>query len=195
MKVFLLDNYDSFTYNIYQYLGTLGADVIVRRNDEFDIEEMEKWGVSAVIISPGPSRPENAGLTVEFIRQYAGRVPILGVCLGHQAIAYAFGARIVRAKRVMHGKTSDIFHDGKGVFYRMRNPFQATRYHSLVVDSNSLPEMFSVSAWTVDNEIMGIRHREWLLEGVQFHPESILTEDGILIFKNFLELSEKYQGG
>lgn len=186
-KIFLIDNYDSFTYNIYQYLGKLGVDVVVLRNDKFTFEEFEKMNFDGVVISPGPSRPENAGLTVNFIQNYAGKIPILGICLGHQAIGYAFGAKIIRAKKVMHGKTSEIYHDGKTIFYRLKNPFIATRYHSLLVDKNTLPQEFEISAWTIDDEIMGIRHKKFFLEGVQFHPESILTEDGILIFKNFIE--------
>lgn len=186
-KIFIVDNYDSFTYNIYQYLGILGVNVIVKRNDEFKLHNLKRKKINGIIISPGPSRPEKAGLSVKVVKEFAGEIPILGVCLGHQSIAYAFGAKIIRAEKVMHGKTSEIYHDGKTIFYKIENPFIATRYHSLIVDEKTLSEEFEISARTIDGEIMGIRHKSIFLEGVQFHPESVLTQEGLKIFKNFVE--------
>ncbi|MBV1919173.1 MAG: aminodeoxychorismate/anthranilate synthase component II [Pseudomonadales bacterium] len=189
----MIDNYDSFTYNVVQYLGELGADVRVFRNDEITVEEIEKLNPSKLVISPGPCTPNEAGVSVEAIRYFAGKMPILGVCLGHQSIASVFGGEVIRAEQVMHGKTSAVYHRGEGVFKGLNNPFQATRYHSLVVKREALPECLEVTAWTqkqdgsVDN-IMGLRHKEFAIEGVQFHPESILTEHGHDLFKNFLEL-------
>ena len=189
----MIDNYDSFTYNVVQYLGELGADVRVFRNDEITVEEIEKLNPSKLVISPGPCTPNEAGISVAAIKYFAGKMPILGVCLGHQSIASVFGGEVVRAEHVMHGKTSPVYHRDEGVFKGLNNPFQATRYHSLVVKREALPDCLEVTAWTqkqdgsVDN-IIGLRHKEFAIEGVQFHPESILTEHGHDLFKNFLEL-------
>ncbi len=187
----MIDNYDSFTFNIVQYLGELGAEVKVVRNDEIDIDGIEALAPERLVISPGPCTPHEAGISVEAIRHFAGRLPILGVCLGHQSIGKAFGARIVHAREVMHGKTSPVYHADVGVFTGLDNPFRATRYHSLVIERESLPDCLEVTAWTerdgeVD-EIMGVRHREYDIQGVQFHPESILTEQGHQLLKNFLD--------
>jgi anthranilate synthase/aminodeoxychorismate synthase-like glutamine amidotransferase len=184
--IVVLDNYDSFTYNLVQYLGELGADVSVYRNDEVSVETIEALKPSHVVISPGPCTPNEAGISLELIRRLAGRVPLLGVCLGHQAIGQAFGGKVVRAKRVMHGKTSRIGHDGKGIFEKIPNRFVATRYHSLVVERASLPGCLDVSADAEDGEIMGLRHRSLPVEGVQFHPEALLTENGHELLHNFL---------
>jgi len=184
--ILVLDNYDSFTYNLVQYLGQLGADVSVYRNDAVSVEKIEELKPSHVVISPGPCTPNEAGITLELIRRLAGRVPLLGVCLGHQAIGQAFGGKVVRAKRVMHGKTSRIGHDGKGIFEKIPNRFLATRYHSLVVERASLPACLDVTADAEDGAIMGLRHRGLPVEGVQFHPESILTEMGHELLANFL---------
>ncbi len=184
--VLMIDNYDSFTYNLVQYLGELGEEVEVYRNDYVTLDEIEEMSPSHIFISPGPCTPDKAGISVDVIRNFAGKVPILGVCLGHQAIGYAFGASIVSARRLMHGKTSMISHDGKTIFNGIKNPFEATRYHSLVIDEATLPESFVISSRSEDGEIMSIRHKEYPLEGVQFHPESILTKDGKAILKNFL---------
>ncbi len=187
--ILMIDNYDSFTYNLVQYLGELGAEVQVFRNDRISVEEMEKMKPERIIISPGPCTPKEAGISVEAVERFAGKVPILGVCLGHQSIAAAFGGEIVKAKRLMHGKTSMINHDGRGIFRGIENPFEATRYHSLAVARESLPPCLEVSAWTEDDgEIMGIRHRQYLVVGIQFHPESILTAAGKRLLKNFLDL-------
>ncbi|MPZ43877.1 MAG: anthranilate/aminodeoxychorismate synthase component II [Betaproteobacteria bacterium] len=183
----MLDNYDSFTYNLVQYLGELGEDVRVFRNDEITLEEAAMLAPRAIVISPGPCTPKEAGVSVSLIERFAGDIPILGVCLGHQAIGQAFGGRIVHAKRVMHGKTSPIHHEGKGVFAGLPNPLTATRYHSLVIERASLPASLEITAWTDDGEIMGVRHREKAVEGVQFHPESILTEAGHDLLRNFLK--------
>jgi anthranilate synthase/aminodeoxychorismate synthase-like glutamine amidotransferase len=188
----MIDNYDSFTYNLVQYFGELDEDVRVYRNDEITIKEIEALKPERIVISPGPCDPGRAGISVGVVKHFAGKLPILGVCLGHQSIGYAFGARILRADRLMHGKTSQIHHDGKTIFKEIENPFVATRYHSLIIDRETLPECFEISAWTDENEIMGIRHREILLEGVQFHPESILTDSGKDILQNFLEISKIY---
>ncbi|HHJ12216.1 MAG TPA: aminodeoxychorismate/anthranilate synthase component II [Chromatiales bacterium] len=190
--ILMIDNYDSFTFNLVQYLGELGAEVVVRRNDEIDIAGIEALAPERIMISPGPCTPNEAGISLEAIRHFAGRVPILGVCLGHQSIGQAFGGRIVHAKEIMHGKTSPIKHLGQGVFRGLDNPFTATRYHSLVIERDSLPECLEITAWTEDergdiDEIMGVRHRELPVEGVQFHPESILTEHGHDLLRNFLE--------
>lgn len=184
--ILLIDNYDSFTWNLYQYFCELGAEVCVRRNDELTLAQIDELGPQKIVISPGPCTPTEAGISLETIRHYAGRVPLLGVCLGHQAIAQAFGATIVRAAKVMHGKTSPIAHDGKGVFCGLNNPLTVTRYHSLVIDPSTLPDCFEVTAWSDTREIMGIRHRDWDLEGVQFHPESIMSEQGHALLANFL---------
>jgi anthranilate synthase component 2 len=184
----LLDNYDSFTYNLYQYFGELGAVARVVRNDEMTAEEALALGPERIVISPGPGTPDQAGVSLELIRRAAGRVPLLGVCLGHQALAQAFGGRVVRAPALMHGKTSSIHHDRRTVFAGLPDPFTATRYHSLIVDRASVPECLEVSAWTDDGIVMGLRHRRLPLEGVQFHPESILTAAGKDLLRNFLAL-------
>ena len=182
----MIDNYDSFTFNLVQYFGELGAEVRVVRNDETTAEEALAAGPEAVVISPGPGTPDQAGISLDLIRGCAGRVPLLGVCLGHQALGQAFGGKVVRAPRLMHGKTSEIEHDGRGVFAGLPRPFTATRYHSLVVDPGSVPGCLEVSAWTDGGVVMGLRHRELPLEGVQFHPESILTGAGKDLLRNFL---------
>ncbi|MEP8705223.1 aminodeoxychorismate synthase component 2 [Enterobacter roggenkampii] len=184
--ILLIDNYDSFTWNLYQYFCELGAEVVVRRNDEIGLADIETLATQKIVISPGPCTPSESGISLEVIQHYAGKLPILGVCLGHQAIAQAFGATIVRAVKVMHGKTSPIAHTGTGVFAGLNNPLTVTRYHSLVIDPSTLPDGFEVTAWSDTQEIMGIRHREWDLEGVQFHPESILSEQGHALLANFL---------
>ena len=182
----MIDNYDSFTYNLVQYLGELGEEVKVFRNDEITLDAVGKLGPARIVISPGPCTPNEAGISVPLIREFAGRIPILGVCLGHQAIGQALGGRIVHAKQLMHGKTSAIHHDARGVFKGLPDGFTATRYHSLVIERASLPACLEVSAWTDDGEIMGVRHKELTVEGVQFHPESILTEHGHRLLGNFL---------
>lgn len=184
--VLMIDNYDSFTFNLVQYLGELGAEVRVVRNDELTVEAIEKLAPSHVVLSPGPCTPNEAGITLQAIERLAGRVPILGVCLGHQAIGQAFGGKVVRAKQVMHGKTSRIRHDGAGVFTQLKNEFVATRYHSLAVERASLPSCLQISAESEDGEIMGLRHRQLAVEGVQFHPEALLTEHGHKLLQNFL---------
>jgi anthranilate synthase component II len=187
--VLLVDNYDSFTYNLAQYLGELGAEVLVRRNDELEVGDVGRWMPSHLVISPGPGRPEDAGVSVEVIRRFGPSVPILGVCLGHQAIGLAFGGRVVRAPRVVHGKTSPVEHDGRGVFAGLPAPFVAGRYHSLVVSRDGWPGDLEIAAEEVDEQVvMGLRHRSWPLHGVQFHPESVLTADGHRLLRNFLEL-------
>ncbi len=187
----LIDNYDSFTYNLYQYFCELGVEVLVKRNDEVQLADIEKLSPSHLVISPGPCTPNEAGISLDAIRHFAGKLPILGVCLGHQALGQAFGARIVRARQVMHGKTTAIHHSGQGVFRGLNQPLTVTRYHSLVIDTDSLPDCFELTAWTeqdgVMDEIMGIRHRALPLEGVQFHPESILSEQGHQLLDNFLK--------
>ncbi|TDA64002.1 MAG: aminodeoxychorismate/anthranilate synthase component II [Clostridia bacterium] len=184
----MIDNYDSFTYNLVQYLGELDQEVVVYRNDQIGVPEIISLAPSHLIVSPGPCTPNEAGVSVEAIRALAGRVPILGVCLGHQCIAQAFGSRVVRASRLMHGKTSSIYHDGRTIFRRVSNPFTATRYHSLIVEEASLSLELEISARSETGELMGLRHRRWPVEGVQFHPESILTQEGKTILRNFLEL-------
>jgi len=185
--ILLVDNYDSFTYNLYQYLGELGADTRVIRNDELSVDEALALRPERIVISPGPGTPDQSGITLDVIRQAAGRLPLLGVCLGHQALGQAFGGRVVRAPKLMHGKTSEVRHDGRTVFAGLPDPFTATRYHSLVVAPDSVPECLEVSAWTDDGVVMGLRHREYPMEGVQFHPESILTTAGKDLLRNFLE--------
>jgi anthranilate synthase/aminodeoxychorismate synthase-like glutamine amidotransferase len=187
LKVLLVDNYDSFTYNLYQYLGELGAEIEVVRNDSLSADAALARGADRIVISPGPGTPDEAGISLELIRKAPGRVPLLGVCLGHQALGQAFGGRVVRAPNLMHGKTSEIRHDGRGVFAGAPNPFTATRYHSLVVAADSVPAELEVSAWTDDGIVMGLRHRRHALHGVQFHPESILTEAGKGLLQRFLE--------
>jgi anthranilate synthase component II len=183
----MIDNYDSFTYNLVQYFGELGEEVVVRRNDEVSLDEISAMNVDRIVISPGPCTPNEAGISVPLIERFSGKVPLLGVCLGHQSIGQAFGGRIVHAQQVMHGKTSDITHTGRGVFKSLPNPLVATRYHSLVIDKGTLPDCLEVTAWSEDGEIMGVRHKTLAVEGVQFHPESILTEHGHELLKHFLE--------
>ena len=185
----MIDNYDSFTYNLVQYFQELGEEVEVFRNDKITVDEIERKKPRRLVISPGPCSPAEAGVSVEAIRELAGKMPILGVCLGHQSIAHAFGGRVVRAASLMHGKTSPIHHDGRGLFKDLSNPFDATRYHSLIVERESLPECLRVTAWTKEQEIMGMEHVELPLWGVQFHPESILSVEGKKLLKNFLEMS------
>ncbi len=185
--ILLLDNYDSFTYNLAQYLGELGCRVEVHRNDKISVEQIARKKPQGIVISPGPCTPQEAGISMELVQQLAGKFPILGVCLGHQAIGAAFGGKIVRAPKLFHGKTSEILHDGKGVFARLPKPFTATRYHSLIVERKSLPRALEITAET-DGIIMGLRHRTEKIEGVQFHPESVLTESGKQLLRNFLEL-------
>jgi anthranilate synthase/aminodeoxychorismate synthase-like glutamine amidotransferase len=188
--VFVLDNYDSFTYNLVQYLGELGAQVEVRRNDEVTLGEIEAMQPERIVVSPGPCTPQDAGISIEVIRHFAGKVPVLGVCLGHQAIGAAFGGQVVRAKNLMHGKTSQVEHDGKTIFRGLSSPMTATRYHSLIVAEKDLPSELTVSAWTHDRDgtrvIMGLRHKDFAVEGVQFHPESVLTDEGKKLVANFL---------
>ena len=186
--ILVIDNYDSFTYNLVQYLGELGQEPVVRRNDEISMQEVEELQPARIVISPGPGRPTEAGISLLLIQHFAGRVPLLGVCLGHQAIAQTFGASIVRATEVMHGKSSEVFHDGNTIFRGLESPFSAGRYHSLAVDPDSVPACLEVSARTRDGVIMGIRHREKQVEGVQFHPESILTSAGKRLLLNFVNL-------
>ncbi len=190
--VFVLDNYDSFTYNLVQYLGELGAEVEVRRNDQVSVEEIEALRPERIVVSPGPCTPQEAGISIDLIRHFAGKVPLLGVCLGHQAIGAAFGGQVVRAKNLMHGKTSQVEHDGKTIFRGLTSPMTATRYHSLIVAEDDLPNELEVSASTIDKDgsrvIMGLRHREFPVEGVQFHPESVLTDEGKKLVKNFLSV-------
>lgn len=187
----MIDNYDSFTYNLVQYFGQLGEDVAVYRNDRITLEEMERLSPERIVISPGPCTPNEAGISVAAIRHFAGKTPLLGVCLGHQAIGAAFGGNVIRSCSLMHGKTSPIYHDGKGLFKGLPNPFEATRYHSLIVERSSLPDCLEVTAWVENGEIMGLAHRELPIWGVQFHPESILTVGGMDLLRNFLEMSKK----
>ena len=187
--ILMIDNYDSFTYNIVQYMGELGADIQVKRNDQISIEEIESLNPKKIVISPGPCTPDKAGISIEVIRNFAGKIPLLGVCLGHQSVGAAFGGEVVKAGKLMHGKTSEVRHDGKTLFKGLPNPFTATRYHSLVLNRKTLPDCFEITAESDDNEIMGIRHKELSVEGVQFHPESILTTHGKDLLKNFIENS------
>jgi len=186
MKVLMIDNYDSFTYNLVQYLGELGAQVDVVRNDKADLWDLDLLAPERLVVSPGPSNPDNAGISMAAIRHFSQKIPVLGVCLGHQCLGQVFGGKVVRAGRLMHGKTSAIEHDGRGVFKGLPNPFEATRYHSLLVEKESLPADLEISAWTAEGEIMGLRHRSLPVEGVQFHPESILTQGGKDLLANFL---------
>ncbi|MDA8169127.1 MAG: aminodeoxychorismate/anthranilate synthase component II [Nitrospiraceae bacterium] len=182
----MIDNYDSFTYNLVQYLGELGEDVRVFRNNRITIPEIEQMRPERIVISPGPCTPKEAGISIDVIKAFAGRVPVLGVCLGHQSIGAAYGGEIIRAPRLMHGKTSLIYHDGKGLFEGLPNPFEATRYHSLIIKRETLPGCLEITAWTEQGEIMGVRHKEAFVEGVQFHPESILTTSGKDLLRNFI---------
>jgi anthranilate synthase/aminodeoxychorismate synthase-like glutamine amidotransferase len=186
--ILMIDNYDSFTYNLVQYLGELGADMQVHRNDQITIQDIERLRPERIVLSPGPCTPEKAGVSVEVVRRFAGEIPLLGVCLGHQSVGRAFGGEVVKAGRIMHGKTSQVTHDGKNLFRGLPNPFVATRYHSLVLRRETLPECLVVTAESEDGEIMGIRHKNFFVEGVQFHPESILTASGKDLLKNFLEM-------
>ncbi|TKI44234.1 aminodeoxychorismate/anthranilate synthase component II [Lysinibacillus tabacifolii] len=186
--ILMIDNYDSFTYNLVQYFGEFGHELFVKRNDSLTIADIEKLAPDMIVISPGPCSPNEAGESLNIIRYFAGNIPILGVCLGHQAIAQVFGGHVIRAERLMHGKTSPVLHAEKGLHAGMPNPFQATRYHSLIVEKESLPACFDVTAWTAEGEIMGIRHKEYPIEGVQYHPESIMTEQGKKLLRHFIEL-------
>lgn len=190
--VFVLDNYDSFTYNLVQYLGELGAEVVVRRNDQVTVQEVESMRPERIVISPGPCTPQDAGISIDIFRHFAGKLPILGVCLGHQALGAAFGGKVIRARHLMHGKTSQVAHDGRTVFKDLTSPFTATRYHSLIVQEQGLPAELEISAWATEADgsktIMGLRHRKFPVEGVQFHPESVLTGEGKKLIANFLQL-------
>lgn len=185
--ILMIDNYDSFTYNLVQYVGELGETVKVIRNDELTIREIEQLTPAIIIVSPGPCTPNEAGVSLDVVQHFAGKIPIFGVCLGHQTIGQAFGGKVIRAKTLMHGKTSPVFHDGQGVNNNMPNPFNATRYHSLLVEKETLPDCLEVTSWTADGEIMGLRHKLYPIEGVQYHPESIMTEEGKRLIQNFLE--------
>ena len=189
--ILMIDNYDSFTYNLVHYLAELGEEVVVHRNDKIELEDIGRLNPDMMVVSPGPCTPKEAGISVDAIKEFAGRMPILGVCLGHQSVAHAYGAEIVRADRLLHGKTSKIHHDGKTIYKNIPDPFEATRYHSLIVNKKSLPDVFEITAWTDEGEIMGIRHKEHLIEGVQFHPESILTKHGKDLLKNFISIAKK----
>ncbi len=188
----VIDNYDSFTYNLVQYLGELGAEPVVYRNDQITLAKIQKLKPRQIVISPGPCTPKEAGISNDCIRTFSGKVPLLGVCLGHQCIGDVFGGKIIRAKRIMHGKTSQIYHRGEAVFKNLKNPFPATRYHSLLIENKSFPSSLKITAWTKEKEIMGVSHRSHPTWGVQFHPESILTTEGMALLKNFLELSKAY---
>ena len=187
--ILMIDNYDSFVYNLVQYLGEMGHELVVRRNDEITIDEIAALNPRVIVISPGPCSPNEAGVSLDVIQHFAGKIPLLGVCLGQQAIAQAFGGRVVRAERMMHGKTSEVFHDGRTLFEGVPSPFKACRYHSLIVERDTLPDCLEISAWTEAGEIMAIRHKQHAVEGVQFHPEAILTEHGRALLRNFLEQS------
>ena len=191
--ILMIDNYDSFTYNLVQYLGEMGQELIVKRNDQITISEIEEMNPRFLMISPGPCTPNEAGLSLEIIEYFAGKIPILGVCLGHQSIAQVFGGDVIRAERLMHGKTSEIKHDEKSVFLNVENPFTATRYHSLIVKRETLPSCFDISAETEEGEIMAIRHKTLPIEGLQFHPESIMTGTGKQILRNFIEYYKEYE--
>ncbi|GAA3411702.1 aminodeoxychorismate/anthranilate synthase component II [Paenibacillus hodogayensis] len=186
--ILVIDNYDSFTYNLVQYLGEIGQEVVVRRNDEIDLNGIEALKPDRILISPGPCTPNEAGISLALIDHFKGKVPILGVCLGHQAIGQAFGGDVIRAEKLMHGKTSDIYHDGKTIFEGIPSPYTATRYHSLIVRRETLPDCLEISAETKDGEIMGLRHKQYPIEGVQFHPESIITDHGLTLLRNFVAI-------
>ncbi|AOM84605.1 aminodeoxychorismate/anthranilate synthase component II [Salisediminibacterium beveridgei] len=186
--ILMIDNYDSFTYNLVQYLGEMGQELIVRRNDQITLEEIETMDPDYLMISPGPCSPDEAGISMDVIRYFAGKIPVFGVCLGHQSLAQVFGGDVVRADRLMHGKTSPVHHDGKSIFSGIENPFTATRYHSLIVKRETLPDCLEISAETAEGEIMALRHKELAVEGVQFHPESIMTDTGKQLLRNFLDL-------
>ena len=185
--ILMIDNYDSFTYNLVQYIGELGMEIKVARNDELSMEMISEINPQIIVVSPGPCTPNEAGISLEVIENFAGKIPILGVCLGHQSIGQVFGGKVIRAERLMHGKTSLVYHDGRGVNASMPNPFRATRYHSLIVEKESLPDCLEVTSWTEEGEIMGLRHKEYAIEGVQYHPESIMTEEGKKLIRNFVE--------
>ncbi|MFX3673712.1 MAG: aminodeoxychorismate/anthranilate synthase component II [Paenisporosarcina sp.] len=185
--ILMIDNYDSFTYNLVQYFGELGKELVVKRNDELTLDDIALMHPEMIVVSPGPCSPNEAGISVSVIEHFKGKIPIFGVCLGHQSIGQAFGGKVIRAERLMHGKTSLVHHDSKGVNVGMPNPFQATRYHSLIVEKESLPDCLEVTSWTVEGEIMGLRHRELAIEGVQYHPESIMTEQGKKLLRNFID--------
>lgn len=189
--ILVIDNYDSFTFNLVQYIGSTGQEVTVVRNDKMKPEEVEKLNPDKIVISPGPGYPAEAGITIDLIKRFKDKCPILGVCLGHQAIGEAFGGKIIQAESLFHGKSSEIRHDGKSIFRNVKNPFRGGRYHSLIVDKASLPDCFEISAETADGVLMGIRHKDYPVEGVQFHPESILTEDGMKIIENFLNINNQ----
>ncbi|MDY0132355.1 MAG: aminodeoxychorismate/anthranilate synthase component II [Desulforegulaceae bacterium] len=191
--ILMIDNYDSFTYNLVQYLSGFDEEVMVKRNDEITINEIKDLDIEAIIVSPGPGRPENAGISVDLINEFKGQIPILGVCLGHQAIAFAFGAQIVHAKKIMHGKSSIITGDEKGVFSGIKKPVQVMRYHSLAVNKETLPNCLEISAFTEDGEIMGLRHKKYIVEGIQFHPESIMTPQGKRMLRNFIKISKEFK--
>ncbi len=188
MKILMIDNYDSFTYNLYQYLGELGARVQVYRNDEISLQQIRRIHPDKIVISPGPCTPKEAGISNDVIREFSGKVPILGVCLGHQCLSYAFGGKVIRAKKIMHGKISQVFHSKDPIFKGLSNPFSATRYHSLLVEQKSLPKFLEVTAWTKEKEIMGLKHKQHPTWGVQFHPESIMTKEGKTLLSNFLKM-------
>ena len=192
--ILVIDNYDSFTYNLVQYLGELGQELCVRRNDKTSLEEIAELRPDRIVISPGPCTPREAGISTDLIRRFAGEVPILGVCLGHECIGQVYGGEIVRAQRLMHGKTSQVHHDGRTIYRDLANPFEATRYHSLLIDRESLPDCLEISAQSEQGEIMGVRHRQFTVEGVQFHPESILTRPGKALLRNFLQLTGGMRG-
>lgn len=189
--ILILDNYDSFTYNLVQYLGEMGAEMAIYRNDRVTLSEVEAMQPEKIVISPGPCTPKEAGISIELIREFGAQIPILGVCLGHQAIGEAFGGEVIRAPRLMHGKTSMIEHDGRAIYRRLPNPFEATRYHSLIIRRESMPDDLQITAWTQEGEVMGVRHKSFPIEGVQFHPESILTQAGKALLKNFLTMPER----
>ncbi len=192
--ILMIDNYDSFTYNLVQYLSQLGEEVVVKRNDEITSEEIEKLSPNMIVISPGPCTPDDAGISLEVIENFKGKIPILGICLGHQSIAQAFGAKIIKASEPVHGKVHEITHNNKGVFKNLNNPLKVTRYHSLIVERESIPKCLEITAYGPKGEIMGLKHRSYLIEGVQFHPEAILTEQGLELLYNFLKESNGYKG-